>query len=248
MQEVWEASGQKGSALLLLLAISDHAHDDGAGAYPSVETLARKVRMTPRNTQMLIKKLEAAGELEVMRGAGPSGCNLYWVKSLQGVKTRVVRGEKQRGEGVKPASPRTVMEPSEPSPRKERGPAPSKTVAPEVFPITDQMRAFVAKDAPGIDVQRETEKFLDHHRSKGSVFIDWSAAWKNWIRRAVEFGVQQKGGTNASRNSQHQERSGRNGAQGSASIARGGPVPKPVPAVGSDTGLSSLREPALAGD
>lgn len=64
--------------------------------------------MSPRNTQMLIKKLEAAGELEVTRGAGPGGCNLYRVKSFQGVKSDSHRGEKMGADGVKATSPRTV--------------------------------------------------------------------------------------------------------------------------------------------
>jgi Helix-turn-helix domain len=108
MQDVWQRSEQKGSALLLLLAIADHAHDDGAGAYPSVETLARKVRMSRRNTQLLIRHLEKAGEIQVEHGAGPRGCNLYAVKTLQGVKNSVAGGAKQRSRGVKPVSPRTI--------------------------------------------------------------------------------------------------------------------------------------------
>lgn len=33
----------------------------------------------------------------------------------------------------------------------------------------------------------ETDKFLDHHRAKGSMFSDWRAAWQNWMRKVVEF-------------------------------------------------------------
>jgi hypothetical protein len=83
---VWEHSNQRGTALLLMLAIADHAHDDGGGAYPSVETLARKSRTTTRNVRLLLPKLEAAGELEVKRGAGPHGTNLYRVKHFHPLK------------------------------------------------------------------------------------------------------------------------------------------------------------------
>lgn len=38
-----------------------------------------------------------------------------------------------------------------------------------------------------IDMVYETEKFLDHHRAKGSKFLDWEAAWRNWMRRAIEW-------------------------------------------------------------
>jgi hypothetical protein len=28
---------------------------------------------------------------------------------------------------------------------------------------------------------------MDHHRSKGNHFVDWEAAWRNWVRNAVKF-------------------------------------------------------------
>lgn len=79
MDYVWAHSRQKGSALLLLLAIADHAHDDGDGAYPSLETLAQKTRMSIRQTQRLIKSLAAAEELEIKFRQGPQLANLYRV-------------------------------------------------------------------------------------------------------------------------------------------------------------------------
>jgi hypothetical protein len=79
---VWEYSEHKGTALLLMLAIADHAHDDGGGAYPSIATLARKARTSERNVKLLLPKLEGSGELEVRRSKGPRGTNLYRVKIL----------------------------------------------------------------------------------------------------------------------------------------------------------------------
>ncbi|KKM78795.1 hypothetical protein LCGC14_1356320, partial [marine sediment metagenome] len=85
MTHVWKTSEQKGSALLLLLAIADHAHDDGTGAYPAVQTLADKVRMTKRNTQRLLHELAQTGELTIELNAGPHKANLYSLP--MGVKT-----------------------------------------------------------------------------------------------------------------------------------------------------------------
>jgi hypothetical protein len=67
---------------LLMLAIADYAHDDGSNAYPSIATLARKARTTERNVKILLGKLEAVGELEVRRNAGPKRTNLYRVKNI----------------------------------------------------------------------------------------------------------------------------------------------------------------------
>lgn len=79
MTLVWRKSRNQRSAMLLLLAIADHAHDDGKGAFPSVKTLARKTRQSERNVQLLLNTLRASRELTVLEGEGPHGCNLYHV-------------------------------------------------------------------------------------------------------------------------------------------------------------------------
>lgn len=74
---VWENSKATGSALLLLLAIADFAHDDGTGAWPSTDTLAKKCRQSIRNVAYLLRKLEDSGELKTIVAGGPKGCNAY---------------------------------------------------------------------------------------------------------------------------------------------------------------------------
>ncbi|PYP82895.1 MAG: hypothetical protein DMF61_24840, partial [Blastocatellia bacterium AA13] len=108
MQAVWESSAQKGSALLLLLAIADWCRDDGDGAFPSIKTIARRCRMSVRNTQILINRVKAAGEIEVDLNAGPGGCNIYRVKTLQGVKRTSPDGAKKSQIGVKGPSPISI--------------------------------------------------------------------------------------------------------------------------------------------
>lgn len=40
-------------------------------------------------------------------------------------------------------------------------------------------------DRPRADL--EAQKFSDHHRANGSRMVDWLAAWRTWLRNAVEF-------------------------------------------------------------
>lgn len=75
---VWEHSQQSGSALLMLLALADHANDDGA-CWPSIETLARKCRVSERQARRLIRKLEDDGELATDVGGGRGNASIYWV-------------------------------------------------------------------------------------------------------------------------------------------------------------------------
>lgn len=78
MSLVWEHSKQQGSALLVLLAIADFADDDG-WAYPSIERLARKARMSTRNVRYVLRDLEASGELMIVAGGGRHQTNRYRV-------------------------------------------------------------------------------------------------------------------------------------------------------------------------
>lgn len=78
MSRVWEESHQAGGALLVLLAIADFADDEGL-AFPSIRTLARKARLSERQTQRVIAQLVSAGELNVKPGCGRQGSHLFRV-------------------------------------------------------------------------------------------------------------------------------------------------------------------------
>lgn len=75
---VWEHSVHKGTELLLLLSIADMAHPNGC-AFPSVATMAKRIRMSSRNTQRVLQKLESSGELRIKKNAGPNGTHLVQV-------------------------------------------------------------------------------------------------------------------------------------------------------------------------
>lgn len=79
-----------------------------------------------------------------------------------------------------------------PSPPADKPPAKRASGPPGEFPITDHLRAWAGEHVPSIcderRLQAETERFLDHHRAKGSLFKDWDAAWRKWMRGAIEYG------------------------------------------------------------
>lgn len=57
----------------------------------------------------------------------------------------------------------------------------AKTTIPDDFAITDEMRAWADEKAPGVDIDVETERFLDRNRREGSTYADWPAAWRYWM-------------------------------------------------------------------
>lgn len=66
MTRVWKKSQEKGSRLLLLLAIADHTDEFGF-AWPGIALLAEKTRMSERQTKRLLNETEETGELYVDR-------------------------------------------------------------------------------------------------------------------------------------------------------------------------------------
>lgn len=84
MTVVWEHSRADSTGVLVLLAIADHAHDDGSKAWPSVGTLAKKTRLSPRSVRRQLLKLVSLGELEILKGGqGVGNSNCYCVKLLR---------------------------------------------------------------------------------------------------------------------------------------------------------------------
>lgn len=64
------------------------------------------------------------------------------------------------------------------------------TEVPAAFEVSDEMAQWaVSKGIAAERVLPETEKFLDHHRKHDEKMSDWVAGWRNWIRKAVEFGA-----------------------------------------------------------
>ena len=66
---VWARARAEGMDLLLLLAIADFADVDGRNAWPTVATLATRVRLRESEVLQLLHQLEQAGEVVVERTA-----------------------------------------------------------------------------------------------------------------------------------------------------------------------------------
>ncbi len=68
-------------ARLVLIALANHAHDDGSNAFMSQETIAAEARLTDRQVRRCLKELEASGEI-IRTGRTPHGV-IVWQVTLQ---------------------------------------------------------------------------------------------------------------------------------------------------------------------
>jgi len=113
IDRVWANSQQSGGGLLVMLALADFANDDGE-CWPSVPTLAEKSRLTEREVQYLLPKLEAAGELRLVRSAGGRRKRHRYIVTVaekgandspKELHRKDINGEIWNTETVKPTSP-----------------------------------------------------------------------------------------------------------------------------------------------
>jgi hypothetical protein len=200
---VIEHSQHKGSALLVLLMIANHAHADGTNAFPSIETLAKECRMSDRQITRIIQGLEASGELKINRSAGRfshryslplmplNSDKLSGFKYQPNPDKSRTNPDKSRTNPDIAMSPEPSLEPSlePPSNNNKRARA---TVLPEDF-TPDEPPKKLKDSFTQEQLGEEFEQFRDHHTAKGSKFTDWQAAWRTWLRNAVKFRGNAKG-------------------------------------------------------
>jgi hypothetical protein len=91
VKAVWDYSQHTGSALLMLLAVADHANADGM-CWPSIPRLADMVRVSERQAKRLIADLVESGELAIKQGGGRGNTNVYCVTLVARHDARQIRG------------------------------------------------------------------------------------------------------------------------------------------------------------
>lgn len=70
MTDVWADADCKGSELLVLLALADFSDDEGENIYPSMQTLARKTRLSDKQVRRVIQTLVKLELLEILEPGG----------------------------------------------------------------------------------------------------------------------------------------------------------------------------------
>jgi helix-turn-helix protein len=115
MSQVWEDTRIESQAeLLVLLALADHARDDGL-CWPSMRSIAGKARIEERSAQRIIRRLIEKGLVElVSQGGCIEGCNTPNRYRVIGSEPRQIHGVTEgrpgasvsRGVRGDPVSPR----------------------------------------------------------------------------------------------------------------------------------------------
>ena len=121
VSEIWEHSQAKDSALLLLLALADHADSVSTECWPSVARLARLIRKSERNTRYLLRKLEEGGHIAIKIKGSARKTNLYRILRPWGMGQQLLQENTCAPATTCPSGGATVLAPdpnSEPTPKE----------------------------------------------------------------------------------------------------------------------------------
>lgn len=213
---VWSIKGLKAPERIVLLAIADHADDDGH-CWPSMVLLADKCEMTDRGVRGVIRRLEQAGYLTTSVSHGRSS-NRYTVNSIPEGRSAL---NSERGSALNSPNPergtrnevpccksnteqerlnpeRECIQPGtnvppnhqEPSIEPSGGERVRASRLPSDWKLPKRWGEWAAESGvPEKRIRFEAEKFRDYWLAKAgkdAAKRDWFATWRNWIRRVLD--------------------------------------------------------------
>lgn len=77
----------------------------------------------------------------------------------------------------------TLHAPASKRPKKRQ-----ESPVPDEFPVTDALRKWASQNGVTVDLDWETEQFLDYHRAQGNRRVDWVSSWRTWMRNTLRYG------------------------------------------------------------
>ena len=173
---------------LLLLTLANYADEDGK-CWPSQRKLCGITGAARRTVQRGLLSLEELGLVQREKRTDNAGHQKSDVFRLALEGRHIDRGGRHNGtpRGVTDA-PNTITEPiNKEKDKKESSPKRTHRL-PEDWMLDGAACAYaVDRDFDEARIRAEAENFRDYHLKHASKFVDWNAAWRTWVRKAIEF-------------------------------------------------------------
>ena len=192
-------------ALAVLCALGTYSDRDGR-CWPSIEVLAKRLRVTRRRVVQCLRELETLGYIATQRRfdeGGQEKTRIYRILYDADPDSASGGDEAQLHGGMKPdflprdeAQLHTNVPIERPKERREKKSL--RCTSLKELCVDDELSVWASEKTPAVDTARELEKFRDWHVANGKKRKDYRAAFRNWLRRAQEFHDARHSGKTAS--------------------------------------------------
>lgn len=214
MAAIFESESLGPTERLIMLALADHADDDGR-CYPSIARLCRRTGLSERAIQANTRKLVAQGYIKIIPGGGKGNANLYFVSANPAADAPRTKCTPAADAPQTPQEMRSNPAADAPEPsgttmgtvNKEAGaslegapaqqfdldPPPKKpprrasSLPPDWVPSDRNLSDARDRNFTEAEIHEQSDAFRDYHLARGTVFKDWDAAWRTWLGNARRF-------------------------------------------------------------
>lgn len=169
----------------VLVALANHADPTGK-CWPSVARLCLYTALAERTVRAVLGRLEDAGLINRTEVSGKT--TRYHlnagVQGQQGCTSRTPPLQQMQPTPA-PAAPEPSTTLTQPTPTPPR--AKTKRHIEPGWQPTPELKAWASAAYPLVEIEHETDRFIDYWLGRGEAKADWAATWRNWIRRAATY-------------------------------------------------------------
>ena len=158
----------------LLLCLADYANEETRSCFPSVKTLSKRTSISESTLYVKVNWLEEHGYISRISGTHNKS-NIYTVNL----------GVLRESEGVLRQTDTNLSSNLSKTNRRRKS-------LNDGWKPSSKCLSNLKEKYGEIDYDNETDKFINYHLAKGSVFVDPERAYLNWIRNAVNFQAKDK--------------------------------------------------------
>ena len=180
--EDWDDSAEEMAERLVECGLWENAERDGEPGYAFHDWLD----MNPANSASI--KGSEGNHLRWHVGRGMEAPDCQFCDPDIGATRPRHRGDiggESGGESPVPSRPdpsRPVPTIESPAKVKKRG-----TQLPKDWQPSTSVLDAIRDELPNLDLAYEHRRFVDYNLAHGRVMKDWDAAWRNWMRKAVDY-------------------------------------------------------------
>lgn len=180
LDEEWDGGALEGDAQQIAGDIGAPV-DDVAVVLESCFFLAVNGWVNERLEEIRAEQLAKSEALAQAGRKGGKAAHRNKIEAPSQAQARPKPGSSNRTEQSRAESEQITPPSVEASERKAK----RKTALPTDWRPNEGHHSQAKRD--GLNAESEAEQFRDHHTAKGSVMLDWDAAFRTWLRNAKKF-------------------------------------------------------------